>query len=151
RERMSEQERKRVQQQVIRLLNVRFPAVMPDTWKRCERLLPHVLTCAATMPDQIGEQALGEVLRKAANFVQGSGQGALISPAVGGSWTTAQPVLPHAEPTTPPHLLSVPIEPSSVLENAVHSTALVSIPNKNPDANRHNSSTTLSPTVPPQA
>jgi hypothetical protein len=75
REKMSEHERKRVQHEVIRILNSRFPEVTPATWKLCERLLPHVLTCAAAMPEQLEQQALAEVLRKASDFLRTRGQG----------------------------------------------------------------------------
>lgn len=85
RERMSEHERKRVQHEVIRMLNAHFPEVTPATWKSCERLLPHVLTCAAAMPEQIDHQALAEVLQKAADFLRERGQGEQVAPAGNGA------------------------------------------------------------------
>lgn len=87
RERMSEHERKRVQHEVIRILNAHFPKVTPATWKLCERLLPHVLTCAAALPDQLDQQDLAEVLRKASDFLRERGQGEQMAPAGKGSQT----------------------------------------------------------------
>ncbi len=99
RERMSEPERKRVQQEVIRMLNAHFPEVTPATRNSCERLLPHVLTCAAAMPEQIGHQALAEVLQKAADFLRERGPGEQTAPADGGPQTPD-----HASPSVPGRL-----------------------------------------------
>ncbi len=69
-EQMGEQERALFQQRAIRMLNATFPEVTHEAWKRCERLLPHALTCAAAIPDQGGNQELVEVLRKAADYLR---------------------------------------------------------------------------------
>ena len=54
---------------LIVALNVIFPEVTYETWEQCERLLPHVLACAAAIPDDREHQALAEVLQKAANYL----------------------------------------------------------------------------------
>lgn len=69
-EKMSEQEREVWQRRAVRLLNEAFPEVTYDSWRRCERLLPHALACAATMPDNAYDQNLAEVLRKSANYLR---------------------------------------------------------------------------------
>jgi len=70
REGMSEQERGQWQRRVIRRLNALFPAeAIHETWRQCERLLPHVLTCASALPDLVEDQELANVLRKAADYL----------------------------------------------------------------------------------
>ena len=66
---MSEQEREQGQQRALGVLSATFPEVTPEAWGQCERLLPHVLMCAAAMPDQAGDPKLAEVLRKAADYL----------------------------------------------------------------------------------
>lgn len=115
RERMGEHERKRVQHEVIRTLNAHFPEVTPATRNLCERLLPHVLTCAAAMPEQIEHQALAEVLRKAADFLRERGQGEQIAPAGNGSQMpgNALPAVPGKPPDA--NQQPYPVHPSQTL------------------------------------
>lgn len=77
RERMSEQEREVWQQRAIHRLNRFFPEVTAGTRRQCERLLPHVLTCAASLPAQTRGRDLAEVLRKVADFLGEQDQNAL--------------------------------------------------------------------------
>lgn len=67
---MSEPERRQWQQRAVRMLNALFPEAVPEAWQRCERFLPHVLTCAVSMPTQAEDQDLAEVLRKAADYLR---------------------------------------------------------------------------------
>jgi len=114
RERMSEQERELWQQRAIRMLNVLFPEVTHDTWKQCERLLPHVLTCAAAMPVQAGERDLAEVLRKAADYLRERGQHEQDSPTTFVRPTTSHgPTMGSAEPSVQPGLPPSPAQPLS--------------------------------------
>src|SRR5258708_6274038 len=115
RERMSEQERELWQQRAIRMLNVLFPEVTHDTWKQCERLLPHVLTCAAAMPVQAGERDLAEVLRKAADYLRERGQHEQASPPTTfvRSTTSHDPSIGAAEPSVQPELPPSPAQPLS--------------------------------------
>ncbi len=68
-EEMSQQERVACQQRVVGLLNALFPEVTRETWSQCERLLPHVLLCETTLPDQLWEQDQVEMLRRAADYL----------------------------------------------------------------------------------
>ena len=72
-EEMSEQERFHWQQRVIHLLNTVFPHVASHTgtelWEHCERLLPHVITCAAAILDRWQDQELADLLLKAADYL----------------------------------------------------------------------------------
>ena len=77
---MSELERAAFQQRALRVLSCCFPEVSHGTWNQCERLLPHVLTCAAALSDQAGGQILAEVLRKAADYLRRRGQYQLAQP-----------------------------------------------------------------------
>jgi tetratricopeptide (TPR) repeat protein/transcriptional regulator with XRE-family HTH domain len=70
RERMSEPERALWQGRVIRLLAALFPEVSYEVWGQCERLLPHVLLCARTIPDQVWNQEGMQVLCKAADYLR---------------------------------------------------------------------------------
>ncbi len=47
-----------------------FPEVTYKTWQQCERCLSHVLACAASIPDQAGDQELSELPLKAANYLR---------------------------------------------------------------------------------
>lgn len=69
REAMDECERTRVQQRTIQLLNATFPEVTPDVWSLCERLMAHVLTCAATVTEGEETVELAELLHKAAHYL----------------------------------------------------------------------------------
>jgi len=70
REGMSEQERAQWQQRAIHTLHALFPEVSHEAWEPCQRLLPHVLTCATTIQDQAGDQELAQVLCKAADYLR---------------------------------------------------------------------------------
>lgn len=70
-ETMSEPERDVWQWRAIRALNATFPEISHHVWVQCERLLPHVLTCAAALPDDARDLDLAEVLRKAADYLRG--------------------------------------------------------------------------------
>lgn len=54
----------------VQAIQATFPEVTYEVWRRCERLLPHVLMCAATIPDQAGGQELAEMVRKAADYLR---------------------------------------------------------------------------------
>lgn len=70
---MGEREHAQWQQRVVHLLNAAFPAVTSDTgteiWEPCERLLPHVMTCAAALPTCLQNQEFAELLMKAADYL----------------------------------------------------------------------------------
>jgi tetratricopeptide (TPR) repeat protein len=72
-ERMSEREHTQWQQRVVHLLNAAFPPVTSDTgteiWLPCERLLPHVMSCAATLPACLQNQEFAELLLKTADYL----------------------------------------------------------------------------------
>ncbi len=70
REGMNQQEQELWQQRAIHLLNTVFPEITHETWKQCERLLPHVLVCASAIPDQAEDRDLADVLRKAADYLR---------------------------------------------------------------------------------
>jgi tetratricopeptide (TPR) repeat protein/DNA-binding XRE family transcriptional regulator len=75
RSRMNEQEQVRWMERVITALNALFPEAAHEVRGQCERLLPHVLEYAASLPDQVAHQeALAEVLRKAADYLRNSAQ-----------------------------------------------------------------------------
>jgi tetratricopeptide (TPR) repeat protein len=75
---MSEQERAEVAQCMVHRLNVLFPessaVKVVATWGLCERLLPHLTTCLATLPAQAQDQGLAELLHKAARYLNERGQ-----------------------------------------------------------------------------
>lgn len=125
RERMSEQERELWQQRAIRMLNTIFPEASPASWKQCERLLPHVLTCAATLPVQAGGRDLAEVLRKVADSLGQRGQSEQTAPEmVVRSTTSDGPVMETAEPQvqtpSPAQSLKVQDSGSDRHNNASH-------------------------------
>jgi hypothetical protein len=62
------------------LLNAVFPAISPWTWKQCEQLLPHLLTCAAAVPEGAVDPDLAEILRKAADYLRGRARFAQAEP-----------------------------------------------------------------------
>jgi tetratricopeptide (TPR) repeat protein len=70
RELMSEQERSVWMRRVTAVLNRAFPEASYEAWRQCERLLPHVLACAVATSDQSRNQDLGEVMRKAADYLR---------------------------------------------------------------------------------
>jgi len=67
---MSEHERALWQRRVIRLLAALVPEVSYETWRQCERLLPHVLFWTSTTADHVWNQEAGEVLCKAADYLR---------------------------------------------------------------------------------
>ena len=69
REQMSEPEQAEWLRRVVAALNAVFPDVTHEAWEQCERLLPHVLTVAATIPDCAGDRELAEALQKAADYL----------------------------------------------------------------------------------
>lgn len=69
RDRMSEQEQRVWMERIIAALAAVFPQAAPQVWSQCERLLPHVLTIATSVPDQTSNQELAQVLRKAAHYL----------------------------------------------------------------------------------
>lgn len=69
-EEMSASEHTQWCRRAIHALNALFPEALPEAWQQCERLLPHVLSCAALISDQEGEQSLAELLRKAADYLR---------------------------------------------------------------------------------
>ncbi|QBD82862.1 helix-turn-helix domain-containing protein [Ktedonosporobacter rubrisoli] len=77
-ERMSEQEQAKWYQSVVHLLNAAFPAVANGTgtgiWESCERLLPHVMTCATSLPTLLQDLQLAELLLKAADYLDQQSQ-----------------------------------------------------------------------------
>lgn len=77
---MSEPERAEFQQRTLRLLHAAFPEASYRNWNQCERLLLHVLACAAVLLDQAGGQVLAEVLRKAADYLRRRAQYKLAEP-----------------------------------------------------------------------
>lgn len=81
RESMSEQEQGVWLKRVIAALNATFPEVTPRTWRQCERLLPHVLTVAAAIPESAEDQDLAEALQKAAHYLHDRGRYAQAEPS----------------------------------------------------------------------
>jgi tetratricopeptide (TPR) repeat protein len=69
RESLSEQEQARWLKRATAILNTAFPEVTPRTWEQCERLLPHVLTVEAALPESAEDQELAEALYKAARYL----------------------------------------------------------------------------------
>jgi tetratricopeptide (TPR) repeat protein len=67
---MDEQARIQRQRHAIQLLNACFPPVSYEVWKQCERLLLHVLACAAWLPDEVSDRQLIEVLQRAADYLR---------------------------------------------------------------------------------
>ncbi len=67
---MSGQERAVWMRRATAVLNMAFPEATYEGWEECERLLPHVLACAAAMSNQSRNQDLAEVLRKAADYLR---------------------------------------------------------------------------------
>jgi transcriptional regulator with XRE-family HTH domain len=66
---IQEQERTQWQHRVVHLFSALFPEVSYEAWESGKRLLPHVLTLASTIPDQIEDWAFAEVLRKAVDYL----------------------------------------------------------------------------------
>jgi len=67
---MSEQERVEFRTHTVHALNALFPEATYETWRQCERLLPHVMMVAPAMPEQAEDQELAEVLQKAADWLR---------------------------------------------------------------------------------
>lgn len=70
REQMSDQEQMLWLKRTIKALNSIFPEVIYEVWEQCERLLPHALAVAAFLPDEKGDQAMVEMLRKTADYLR---------------------------------------------------------------------------------
>lgn len=68
RERMGQHEQ--WQRRTIHLLSEVFPEISHHSWTQGARLLQHVLTCTATIPDETCNEDLAEVLRKAADYLR---------------------------------------------------------------------------------
>jgi len=70
---MTEAELLQWQQRTVHLLNAVFPEITSrmgsETWGQCERLLPHVMTCVATIPDNLQDQELADMLLKAGYYL----------------------------------------------------------------------------------
>lgn len=79
-EQMGEQEREVWHWRAIRAVNAVFPQIMPETWPQCERLLPHLLTCVATISDEAAHQDLADLLCKAADYLRGRARFAQAEP-----------------------------------------------------------------------
>jgi tetratricopeptide (TPR) repeat protein/transcriptional regulator with XRE-family HTH domain len=71
---MEPDEAQRWSTRVVRVLHAAFPAGDFPTWSQCERLLPHVLMCAATLPEQACERELVELFQKAGDYLTWRGQ-----------------------------------------------------------------------------
>jgi tetratricopeptide (TPR) repeat protein/transcriptional regulator with XRE-family HTH domain len=74
REEMGEDERSLRQKQAKCMLDAAFPDVTHETWHQCERLVPHVLACAALMPAHANDQDLAKVLCKTADYFRDRAQ-----------------------------------------------------------------------------
>ncbi|GCE10045.1 FxSxx-COOH system tetratricopeptide repeat protein [Dictyobacter aurantiacus] len=61
-------------ERILAALNALFPEVVPDTWKQCERLLPHVLACVSVFPAHASNHALAEMMQKAADYLRAQAQ-----------------------------------------------------------------------------
>ncbi|HET8842725.1 MAG TPA: FxSxx-COOH system tetratricopeptide repeat protein, partial [Ktedonobacteraceae bacterium] len=61
-------------ERVAHMLHAAFPGGDFSTWTQCERLLPHVLMCASTIPEQVFEQELVELFHKAGDYLTWRGQ-----------------------------------------------------------------------------
>lgn len=70
-EEMGDQERQVWQRRAIRALDTAFPEIIPENWKQCERFLPHLLACVATLPEDVLDPDLAVVLRKTADYLRG--------------------------------------------------------------------------------
>jgi tetratricopeptide (TPR) repeat protein/transcriptional regulator with XRE-family HTH domain len=72
-EELSEHDQEHWRQRLVHLLSAVFPdhieITEPELWERCERLLPHAMTCTATFPTHLQDQELADVLGKAADYV----------------------------------------------------------------------------------
>jgi tetratricopeptide (TPR) repeat protein len=74
RESMSQQEQVTWLKRVSATLCTVFPALSHNAWTQCERLLPHVSVVAAATIDDLADQSLAEVLRKAADYLRDRAQ-----------------------------------------------------------------------------
>jgi len=71
---MDEHERARWRKQVLQVLSTLFPGTTTATWRRCERLLPHVLLYATETKEQEESRELATALESAAVFLREIGQ-----------------------------------------------------------------------------
>ena len=67
-ESMEGHERKHWREQTVAVLNAVFPEVTQEVWDVCERLVPHVLTCAKAVPAEQSTLELAALLRKTAVY-----------------------------------------------------------------------------------
>jgi tetratricopeptide (TPR) repeat protein len=74
RDTMAEQEQEQWLLQAIAALDAVFPNVTHEVWGLCERLLPHVLTCAAAVASQKHNPELASLLYKTAHYLCGRAQ-----------------------------------------------------------------------------
>ncbi|MGO8948134.1 MAG: FxSxx-COOH system tetratricopeptide repeat protein [Ktedonobacterales bacterium] len=72
-EELPEHDQEHWRQRLVHLLSAVFPdhtdERAPDLWEQCARLLPHAMTCIATIPTHLQDQELADVLCKAADYV----------------------------------------------------------------------------------
>jgi tetratricopeptide (TPR) repeat protein len=70
---MTGTEREQWQQRLVHLLRAAFPVIPAETkvelWGQCERLLPHVMSCAATIPQHLQDRELAEMLLKTTRYL----------------------------------------------------------------------------------
>ncbi|HEU5229329.1 MAG TPA: FxSxx-COOH system tetratricopeptide repeat protein, partial [Ktedonobacteraceae bacterium] len=69
RQRMNEAEQEQWRQQALHLLSAAFPKGTHEIWKQCERLLPHVLTCVALVPEHREDLELSNLLQKVSIYL----------------------------------------------------------------------------------
>lgn len=75
REEMSQEQQEQWQRRSIKRLNALFPTeASQQIWPQCERLLPHILICAATIPDHVMDPDWADLLRKAADYLRERGR-----------------------------------------------------------------------------
>ena len=66
---MEEHEREHWREQTVSVLNAVFPEVTQEAWEACERLVPHVLTCAQAVLAEQTNLELAALLRKTAVYL----------------------------------------------------------------------------------
>jgi tetratricopeptide (TPR) repeat protein len=72
---LSAPERTQGQKDALRLLAAHFPKVPTyANWRQCARLLPHILTSAAILPEQGLDTDVAELLSKAADYLRTQAQ-----------------------------------------------------------------------------
>jgi tetratricopeptide (TPR) repeat protein len=70
---MTGPEREQWQQRLVHLLSAVFPVIPAETkvelWGQCERLLPHAMSCAVTIPEHLHDRELAEMLLKVTRYL----------------------------------------------------------------------------------